>query len=1527
MFFAPNRGLLLGCCMAAAVAAPAGAAENTQVIVTGACGVRLRVEAVDPDIVRLWLKPAGDFSRAPSLATEPAPTTRVPLAVAGSEAATTVRTDALWISIDHRTLAFEVRPSADDPVLIPATTIATSVDGPGWTLTRSLAAGERILGLGQDNHHEGRLDRRGVIRELWAGQQINSGNVTAEYPVPLLIGLLADGRAYGMFFDNVHRLRFDLGATKADELRLDADGGEIDCYVIAGPKIADVIERYTRLTGRPSLPPLWTLGYWQSKCTYYDWHALDDAYEQLTARGFPVDAMVIDYDWPEVANNFQWAKRWFVNGRTPAERIAEYAKKGVKIVTSQSGPMIRQESPTFATGWAAGVFATDGAGNPVEAGYYGGKLLDFTSPKINDWLWPQVRARVRDGVAAWWLDLTEPEGEPPQAHYAGGRPADVHNAYSQLCTRSFEGAQLAETPDRRPFILTRTGSAGSQAHHAAVWTGDIYSDYATLRAHPPEMLNSSLSGLVWWTCDSGGFMEGYYRNDQMGAHARLYERWMQFSVFSPITRAHKAGGRPEPYQFGPAVEQSCLHYLRLRYRLLPYIYSYAWEASRTGLPLVRPLALEFQDDPQSRATPGDEYLFGRELLVAPALFEGQGNRPVYFPPGRWFDWDTGVEYAGGRTLVVAAPQNRIPVAVRAGAIIPLAPDMKNTAEKPWDPLVLEVFPAGKSDFTLYRDDGTTFGYQRGEFTVTQIASDASAREAVLTIDESNKKFTPATYVARFHLESTPTGVTAADGTKLAHEWSAGARVLTVTLPASAKETRHTIRVLLDGTPLAARPAPELKAQVIDPKGEAAGPGGKPVPHFYPPPALPGRIKAVNYDKGGEGAAFHSTRPLPEKTNYRPDDFAIVEGTDAGGGYVLGGMDASEWAGYTIDCGNGGWFDLTARVASAKGSGRIRVVALDQTIATIDVPATGGDDIWKDVTVSGVYLNPGELSLLLFVDQPGFCLNTLGFTRAARAPTVYPATRAARAGVAEIENGGGAGGRGAIRNFGRLGSSLTFGIVAPKAGDATLRLCYQNSTGKTLPFSAQVVPAPARPVALPPTNGEWHAFDIPVALQSGANAVTLRGLGDGWDSITLEQVELIVPLEPQIEKPPEPALPNTDASGNPLRRAPTGHVSNYDEAKVGTYTLPDPLVLRNGQPVRDADTWFKQRRPELLRLYEAEIYGRVPAHAPVMSAEVVETDPKAMDGLAVFKHVVVRFGGHPGGPAVNLHVYLPARVARPVPLLLHLVFSNLPPIPGESPAPSADGRPAPGEAGPIPDILARGYGYAVFRYTEIQPDAAHTSQAGVIGLALAHGQTAPAADEWGAISAWAWGASRILDYLATDPAIDARRVALVGHSRLGKTALWAGAQDPRFALIFASCAGEMGSALARRDYGETVDDMAAVFPWWFAGNFQKYAGHWNDMPVDAHLLISLCAPRPVFITGGTQDQWADPRGEFLAEVAAGPVYRLLGGKDPGTTELPPLDMPLISGDLGFLCHTGGHEITPADWNAFLDFADRHLQPVP
>jgi hypothetical protein len=440
--------------------------------------------------------------------------------------------------------------------------------------------------------------------------------------------------------------------------------------------------------------------------------------------------------------------------------------------------------------------------------------------------------------------------------------------------------------------------------------------------------------------------------------------------------------------------------------------------------------------------------------------------------------------------------------------------------------------------------------------------------------------------------------------------------------------------------------------------------------------------------------------------------------------------------------------------------------------------------------------------------------------------------------------------------------------------------------------------------------------------------------------------------------PAPARPRVDAQGRPLSdahgnalryNAVTGHVSNYDEDKVGTYVLPPLLVLNDGQPVTDAETWYKVRRPQILELYRQFIYGHIPATAPKVSFQVASTDPTALGGTAVRKEVVGTFGDGPDAPKMHIIMYLPAHATGPVPVLLHLVFfgTNLAPPP-EAPAPAGESaaprRPRMVEAGPVADILARGWGYAMVKYTEIEPDnklgamppavrlpgippqpVLTKPPVGVRTLALAPGQKDVAPNEWGTISAWAWGASRILDYFETDPAVDAKHVALIGHSRLGKTVLWAGAQDPRFAVILSSCAGEMGSSLARRDFGETVDDMATNFPYQFAGNLQAFIGHWTAMPVDTHMAIALNAPHGLYIDGGVTDRWSDPKGEFLGEVAAGPVYRLVGKKDLGTDQFPEVDHPLIDGDLAYQYHHEGHVIAASDWQAFLTFAARYLSP--
>lgn len=392
--------------------------------------------------------------------------------------------------------------------------------------------------------------------------------------------------------------------------------------------------------------------------------------------------------------------------------------------------------------------------------------------------------------------------------------------------------------------------------------------------------------------------------------------------------------------------------------------------------------------------------------------------------------------------------------------------------------------------------------------------------------------------------------------------------------------------------------------------------------------------------------------------------------------------------------------------------------------------------------------------------------------------------------------------------------------------------------------------------------------------------------------------------------------------------------NYDEALTGKYTLPDPLVLANGKPVRDAKAWFDKRRPEIVRLFEENQFGRSPGRPPAMTFEVFDKGTKAFDGKALRRQVTIYFSADKTGPKMDLLVYLPAEAKKPVPLLLNLGFSaNSSTVddPGIKPGEvwGRDKKRVPATRGlgrlNVLPLVERGLGVATVCYGDIDPDFLGGVSLGVRASYLASGKTEPEPDEWGAIAAWAWGLSRALDYFETDKGIDAKRVAIMGVSRLGKTVLWAGARDTRFAAVIASCSGEGGAALSRRNYGETIAHLTAPtrYPYQFCANYQKYANNVSGFPIDAHMLIALLAPRPVLLQTGDKDFWSDPKGEFLAAVAAGPVYRLLGKQGLETDQLPPPGEPVMH-TLGYYMHAGGHGTIPSDWDHFLRFLEMHLQ---
>jgi alpha-glucosidase len=575
----------------------------------------------------------------------------------------------------------------------------------GWRVAArfALQPGERLYGLGETEQRipgPMQLNHRGEIQRVEHNHLPN--------PSRLVLPFVISSAGYGIYIDNIFPATWDLGASDPETMAYVADAGQIDYYLMAGDPY-EILDAYTQLTGRPALPPRWIFGYMQSKFGYRTRAEVEELIATFRAKGIPIDSVALDLYWFKHMGDISWDTEAFPE---PKEFVAGLRQQGVKTVVIEE-PYITLPSRLYPEMAARGMLAKHPNGEPFTFQFWTGgvaALADFSNPETRAFWKAQHQPLVESGIAGWWLDLNEPEVHyPTMIHHLGPAQA-VHNTESIRMQETVYSALQEFCPDKRPFMMSRSAWAGSQRYGVGLWSGDVATTFKALADQVPLGLSTGLAGFPIWNTDIGGFMGDF-------PSPELYVRWIQYGAFTPMMRPHGAQQQREPWAFGPEAEAIAKRYIELRYQFIPYWYTYAEEAARTGAPLMRPLFLEFPQDERT-AEVGDQFLVGRELLVAPVVEAGATQRRVYLPAGTWYDFWTGQPLQGGRTITVDAPLDHLPLFVRGGSVLPLAP-VTPTTDAPLHELTFRLYGAG-GGFTLYEDDGDTMAYTQGVYARTTV---------------------------------------------------------------------------------------------------------------------------------------------------------------------------------------------------------------------------------------------------------------------------------------------------------------------------------------------------------------------------------------------------------------------------------------------------------------------------------------------------------------------------------------------------------------------------------------------------------------------------------------------------------------------------------------------------------------------------------------------------------------------------------------------------------------------------------------
>jgi alpha-glucosidase len=707
----------------------------------GAAHVRVTVLA--PTVVRLRYSPQGSFGPDQSFAVLPDAFPNPP----------TIQTNESGDAVTLDTGAMQMRIVKSPPRIVfldPGGQVISeddprypvSFDGSAFRVWKSMPLAEHYFGLGDKT---GPLDRRDLAFTMWntdVGYQESTDPIYKSIPFFLS---MRKGAAYGIFLDNTYRSSFDFGKQFWDAYSFGSEGGELNYYFFYGPDPKRVVSDFTTLVGRTPLPPLFALGYQQCRYSYYPEARVREIASEFRKRNIPADVIYLDIDYQEKNRPFTVDRERFPHFE---QMIKDLRQQGFKMVTITDLHIAKVPGyKPYDEGMVHDYFVKNPDGSVYVGPVWPGPSVfpDFTRSAVRDWWGTLYTEFVKDGVRGFWNDMNEPavfvyptKTMPlDTVHYVEDRKTEhreIHNVFGMANVHATHDGLLKLQPDQRPFVLTRAAFAGTQ-RYAATWTGDNTGSWNHMRLSLTQLTNLGVSGYAFVGDDIGGF--------NGSSTPELLTRWMEVGVFNPIYRNHATKGsrNREPWVDGPMHEAIRKKYIETRYRLMPYIYTGMEETSRTGIPLMRPLFLEFPAE-TSLTTNGEEYMFGSAILVAPKLWPFLQPYEIMLPKGDWVNYWTGEKLAGSQTIKVDPPLDVLPIYVRAGSIIPQQPLVHNVDETPKGPLELRVYPGPDCAGNLYMDDGNTFAYQKGEFLRTHFTCEMASDDVTVHIGAAEGPYHP-----------------------------------------------------------------------------------------------------------------------------------------------------------------------------------------------------------------------------------------------------------------------------------------------------------------------------------------------------------------------------------------------------------------------------------------------------------------------------------------------------------------------------------------------------------------------------------------------------------------------------------------------------------------------------------------------------------------------------------------------------------------------------------------------------------------